>query len=229
MRLLQIQGSEGEEPLRLSLIEVIGSDTGWPRYAILSHRWRDGEVLYADMASDLASVEQKKGYSKLISACKIAFEQGYCYLWCDTCCIDKSSSAELSEAINSMYEYYSRSDLCIAYLDDIEDEPQDASYLSRSTWFTRGWTLQELIAPNSLVFYSRGWKKLGTKTSLRRQTSIASGINEDALHLAWAVKAACVSEKMSWAARRTTTRPEDTAYSLMGLFGVHMPPLYVCH
>jgi hypothetical protein len=225
MRLLSIQGKLNRDtPLQISLCEIIGSEGGTPRYAILSHRWREEEILFTDMNGDHSTAQTKKGYRKLETCCKVALEHGLQYLWCDTCCIDKSSSAELSEAINSMYELYAKSSLCIAYLDDIDDDPQDDSYLNRAIWFSRGWTLQELIAPKDLHFYSRGWKNLGTKTTLSHQISTASGIDERILAGA-ALSQICVSEKMSWAARRTTTRPEDRAYSLMGLFRVYMPPL----
>ena len=227
MRLLHIQDeARGDRPLRLSLCDFIGSQDERPRYAILSHRWREEEILFADMTGNRTVAQAKQGYRKLEASCKVALEHNLHYLWCDTCCIDKSSSAELSEAINSMYEYYAKSQLCIAYLDDVDDHPPDNSYFSRAIWFTRGWTLQELIAPRDLHFYSQGWQKLGTKATLSRQTSIASGIDERILSGA-ALDNTCVSEKMSWAARRTTTRPEDRAYSMMGLFGVHMSPLYV--
>ncbi|KAH7077057.1 hypothetical protein FB567DRAFT_596248 [Paraphoma chrysanthemicola] len=227
MRLIHIQDDgRNDGSLRLSMVELTGSEIDGTPYAILSHRWRDDEVLFVDMAGDGEAARLKKGYSKLMSSCKVAFERGLLYLWCDTCCIDKSSSAELSEAINAMYEYYAKSAFCIAYLDDIEDLPNDEDALTRATWFSRGWTLQELLAPKKLYYYSRDWKKLGSKSGLSRQTSLASGIHENILLVPHLSQRACVSEKMSWAACRTTTRAEDQAYSLMGLFGVHMPPLY---
>jgi len=261
MRLIHIQDENGS--LELSLCDFIGSEDERPSYAILSHRWRDGEVLFTDMTSNRSVTQAKKGYHKLEACCKVALQHRLQYVWCDTCCIDKSSSgildgsvvavplltsrvAELSEAINSMYEFYAKADLCIAYLDDVED-PQADSYLNNAIWFSRGWTLQELIAPRELRFYSRGWEELGTKAALSHHITTACGIGEMVLSEPSSLSSICVSEKMSWAARRTTTRPEDRAYSLMvrdpcvcyhclpltcpiaikGLFGVNMPPLYV--
>jgi hypothetical protein len=229
MRLLHIQRDEAHEgaPLQITLCEFIGSQSDIPRYAILSHRWREEEVLFADMMGDISVARAKKGFQKLEASCKIALIHGLEHIWCDTCCIDKSSSAELSEAINSMYEYYKNSVLCIAYLDDIEDSPEGDSYLNRATWFSRGWTLQELVAPKHMRFYSQGWQYLGTKATLAGQISSVSRIWILVLTGSHSIDRVCVSEKMSWAAWRTTTRAEDSAYSLMGLFGVHMPPLYV--
>jgi hypothetical protein len=229
MRLLRIQRDEAgqDEPLQIIPCEFVGDRSNIPRYAILSHRWREEEVLFADMEGEASVARAKNGYQKLEASCEIALGCGFKYIWCDTCCIDKSSSAELSEAINSMYEYYSKSGLCIVYLDDIEDDPQDDSYLERAIWFSRGWTLQELVAPEFIVFYSQKWQKLGWKEDLKRQISIVSGIDQDVLDYPLRVNEISVSEKMSWASQRTTTRPEDLAYSLMGIFGVHMPPLYI--
>ncbi|KAF2128694.1 hypothetical protein P153DRAFT_293234, partial [Dothidotthia symphoricarpi CBS 119687] len=226
MRLLYIQrGTDGDQHLNLSLCEFLGEDV--PPYMILSHRWREDEVLFADMmVPDHTNAQAKKGYVKLESSCRLALQMNLQYAWMDTCCIDKTSSAELSEAINSMYSYYASSKICLAYLDDVDDHPQGKFFLNDAIWFTRGWTLQELIAPSELIFYSRGWLLLGSKRSLSHQTSIASGIAESVLQDVSHLQNTCVSAKMSWAAKRTTTRAEDEAYSLMGLFGVNMATLY---
>jgi hypothetical protein len=166
------------------------------------------------MREDVGLARTKKGYAKLEGSCRIAMQHGYQFIWADTVCIDKSSSAELSEAINSMYEYYAKSQLCIAYLDDVEDVSQNDTYLDKSAWFTRGWTLQELIAPINMIFYSTGWKELGKKIRLSREINKACGVNEHIL-IGASLDTICISEKMSWASQRTTTRPEDRAYSLM--------------
>jgi len=233
MRLLHIESNDTPDPaLHISFSEFVGSNV--PPYAILSHRWREQEVLYDDMiAADRSIARNKKGYAKLEMTCRLALEHGFSYVWSDTCCIDKSSSAELSEAINSMYSYYTHSEWCIAYLDDVEfDETQPDVFfrasrtLSRSAWFSRGWTLQELIAPLKLTFYAKSWNTIGTKADLFKEISIASNITEKVLRNREAISAVGVSEKMSWAAKRVTTRPEDEAYSLMGIFGVNMATLY---
>jgi len=227
MRLLHIESNDTPDPtLQISFSEFVGSNV--PPYAILSHRWREQEVLYDDMvAADRSVARSKKGYAKLEMTCQLALEYGLSYVWSDTCCIDKSSSAELSEAINSMYSYYTHSAWCIAYLDDVEfDEIWPGEYLSRSAWFSRGWTLQELIAPLKLTFYAKSWNKIGTKADLCVEVSLASNIAVKVLRDREAISAVGVSEKMSWAAKRVTTRPEDEAYSLMGIFGVNMATLY---
>jgi hypothetical protein len=222
MRLLQIQGDAhgNEGSLSIMLHEYLGDDV--PPYMILFHRWREEEVLFADMSAlDLTRARKKKSYHKLETTCRIALGTGVQHIWIDTCCIDKSSSAELSEAINSMYSYYAGTQGCIAYLYDIE-----IGSLHSATRFTRGWTLQELIAPKEMFFYSENRSWLGTKATLCKDIAAESGIAEDVLRGDKHLDSICISEKMSWASARTTTRPEDAAYSLMGLFGVNMPTLY---
>ena len=153
------------------------------------------------------------------------------WAWIDTCCIDKRSSAELSEAINSMYRWYSESQVCYVYLDDVWPNFQAKDTISRprykkfeeSRWFTRGWTLQELLAPSSLVFFDRSWTEIGTKLSLLTDIIIASGISNSFLE---DPRKATVAQKMSWASGRETTRIEDMSYCMLGLFGVNMPLLY---
>lgn len=190
-----------------------------PEYAILSHRWRADEVTFLDMPS--RHVRQKKGFAKIAASCKIALAQDISYVWIDTCCIDKSSSAELSEAINSMYRWYSQAIACYAYLDDVSSMDD----FDKSEWFTRGWTLQELIAPRTVILYNNMWQLIGTKESLRRRIAAITGIDREVLK--GVHPASCTAaQRMAWAAGRTTTRIEDTAYSLMGLFGVNMPLLY---
>ena len=124
-------------------------------YAILSHRWGNDEVFYDDM-NDLSSCH-KVGLDKLKGFCKLAKELDYQYVWMDTCCIDKRSSAELSEAINSMYRYYESAKACIAYLSNVHNVREDADFeqsFRHSVWFTRCWTLQELLAPRDVTFYN---------------------------------------------------------------------------
>jgi hypothetical protein len=161
------------------------------------------------------------------------------------CCIDKTSSAELSQAINSMYRWYQNCDLCIAYLEDIRKESLDikgliedgyrnaniASQLfcyptfSRSRWFKRGWTLQELIAPLNLYFYDSEWNKIGEKQGLLEDISQITRIDRDVLRGQRALSRKSVAHKMAWASRRETTRVEDLAYCLIGIFEINMPLL----
>jgi len=194
-----------------------------PPYAILSHTWGEGEVLFRDM-TDGVRAGTKPGWEKVRDACYLASMHGHDYLWIDTCCIDKSSSAELSEAINSMYRYYRESVVCYAYLSDVND----GSQIAGSRWFTRGWTLQELIAPRRLDLYSASWDYIGGRNDpdLLPVISSASLVDEYVLSGAVAPNAVSVAKRMYWASSRTTTRKEDEAYCLMGLFGVNMPLLY---
>ncbi|RBQ78853.1 hypothetical protein FVER14953_13540 [Fusarium verticillioides] len=196
------------------------ADDNVPDYAILSHTWEQEEVLFQDMGSDSAKL--KKGYAKLESCCRVARENGFEYIWDDTCCIDKTSSAELSEAINSMYRYYQEASICYGYLADIST----VSEIPNSRWFTRGWTLQELIAPRSMIFFDKHWREVGTKGSLVQVLSQRTSIPESILCDSEELETTSIAQRMSWAADRVTTRKEDRAYSLMGIFGINMPLLY---
>ncbi|QYS95648.1 HET domain-containing protein [Trichoderma simmonsii] len=208
-----------------------------PRYAILSHTWGQGEVTYQDIAQSVGQAREKKpqGFAKVEGACALAYAEGFDYIWIDTCCIDKTSSAELSEAINSMYAWYRESSICYAYLIDVRhiEHPTletgnrnfDEVEFGASRWFTRGWTLQELIAPSDVAFYSGDWHYLGRKSFHKDVISRITGIDVSILAGADPSLIA-VARKMYWASRRTTTRIEDMAYCLMGLFSVSMPLIY---
>ena len=197
-----------------------------PYYAILSHTWGEEEVSFEDMQND--SGKDKAGFAKIESCCALAARDGWEYVWIDTCCIDKTSSAELSEAINSMFEWYQNAQVCYAYLADVQALPEETHYeicvsVRRSRWFTRGWTLQELLGPPTVIFLNQFWREIGTRSSLSDVISAVTGITRsDMTHFG----DANVAVKMSWASYRETSRPEDIAYCLMGLFGVNMPLLY---
>jgi hypothetical protein len=195
-----------------------------PEYAILSHRWLNEEVSLADMLNGKAA--NKAGFTKIKRCCEQAVKDGFKYAWVDTCCIDKTSSAELSEAINSMYQWYAEAAVCYAFLADVDvcDVASDDSF-AKSVWFLRGWTLQELIAPRDVVFYNSKWDEIGTKESLKTAISAITNIDLEMLQNADPDDFS-VAKRMSWASGRTTTRPEDRAYSLLGLFKVNMPMLY---
>ncbi|MCJ1233245.1 hypothetical protein MMC14_001200 [Varicellaria rhodocarpa] len=197
-----------------------------PAYAILSHTWEDDEVLFTDM--ERGSVQGKAGYKKIQFACAQAAADGHHYIWVDTCCIDKSSSAELSEAINSMYSWYQKAEICYAYLADVHAAIATTgdSAFADSRWFKRGWTLQELIGPSNLTFYSYGWEEIGKKSTLRNILSEITGIDVGTLTDVKRLEYVSVAKRMSWASGRATTRLEDMAYCLMGLFAVNMPMLY---
>lgn len=202
------------------------ADSEIPQYAILSHTWRRGEVTYQDWANVILRA-QKLGWDKIRCACEQAREHGYGHIWIDTCCINKESSAELSEAINSMYTWYQNATICYAYLDDVYRDAGEEQ-LRECRWFTRGWTLQELIAPKEVYFYNGHWDSIGTKSILKPLISSVTGIDEKYLipNGTKLLESASISEKMSWAAHRKTARIEDEAYCLMGLFDVNMPLLY---
>ncbi|PMD33356.1 HET-domain-containing protein [Hyaloscypha variabilis F] len=196
------------------LKEFMGDDN-LPPYAILSHTWGDDEVTCQDITSwsvqrTKAGYSKAKGYSKIKYCCTQAFEDGLEWSWIDTCCIDKTSSAELSEAINSMFRWYQKACMCYAYLADVlkdtnpNEDPLVPEEFSRSRWFTRGWTLQELVAPKNVVFYSRSWKNIGTKEQLCNTISTITGIDIDTL-LGEDLTVVSVANKMSWASGRRTT------------------------
>jgi hypothetical protein len=192
-----------------------------PRYAILSHTWDidNGELSLQDLTQGRYVCEA--GYKKVRDCCSIAKDRGFDWVWIDTCCIDKTSSAELSEAINSMYHWYQDAADCLTYLSDV---PSRAKF-SDSRWFTRGWTLQELIAPPTLVFFDENWTVLGTREELQHEVSSRTRIPPTVLS-GGPLDAFSISQKMSWAAGRKTTRTEDRAYSLLGIFGINMPLIY---
>ncbi|KAG4427935.1 hypothetical protein IFR05_016582, partial [Cadophora sp. M221] len=194
-----------------------------PDYAILSHIWNTNEVSFQDVV--LGKAPSRRGYQKIKNCCEQAARHGFKYLWVNTCCIDKTSSAKLQEAICSMYKWYRNAQICYVYLENYKSRGGTTSELSSCKWFKRGWTLQELIAPSSVEFYDSKWNSFGTKISLCLQLADITGIDPLVLRGADPTRQT-VAERMSWASRRSTSRIEDTAYSLIGLFNVFMPILY---
>ena len=198
-----------------------------PIYAILSHTWGDCEVSFGDIQN--GGAECKTGYEKIRRSCQQPAAQRLGYIWIDTCCIDKSSSAELSEAINSMYSWYKRAEICYAYLADVPATLGTAiekAAFANSRWFKRGWTLQELIGPMDMIFFSREWIEIGTKATLCEEIAAITGISVSILTGRTSFESASIAKRMSWASDRATTRKEDLAYCLMGLFDINMPLLY---
>ena len=210
----------------LELQDFVDSDV--PKYAILSHTWEDGEVLFHDMADPGA--RKLPGFAKISRLCERALSENLDFAWIDTCCIDKSSSAELSEAINAMYKWYRRASVCYVYLSDIsvlaqinDDKAGAEKQLKDCRWFTRGWTLQELLAPQYVKFFDKDWIDIGSRRSLEPHLVSITGIESTFLERPhWA----SIATRMSWASSRRTTRTEDMAYCLLGLFEVNMPLLY---
>ncbi|KAK3321335.1 heterokaryon incompatibility protein-domain-containing protein [Cercophora scortea] len=209
----------------LELKSVAGPES--QRYAILSHTWVDGEeasfqeFLHHKQAPQ---VQQKTGFAKIAKTCSLARERGIAYAWVDTCCIDKSSSAELSEAINSMFKWYQQSTVCFVYLADLA--ASEMSKIKHCRWFSRGWTLQELIASPVAEFYDASWTTIGNKKSLLWTLVSITKIDDRVLSDSSLLPTVAVAQRMSWAAKRQTTRVEDLAYCLFGLFDVNLPLIY---
>ncbi|GAB1310460.1 Heterokaryon incompatibility domain-containing protein [Madurella fahalii] len=201
-----------------------------PPYAILSHTWGNDseEVSYRDVLDGMLGSTSSRPF-KVAGCCKRAKEDGYRYVWIDTCCIDKTNSVELQEAINSMFRWYRDAAICYAFLSDVppgdrHQVPGSAFFSSR--WFQRGWTLQELLAPLKFRFYDADWQCIGTKGDLCDAIEEITGIPPSFLLGIVELHQASVAQRMSWAARRVTKRQEDIAYCLIGIFGVSMPMIY---
>ncbi|KAI5992113.1 hypothetical protein EDD15DRAFT_1031919 [Pisolithus albus] len=200
------------------------------QYVTLSHRWGEGEPSLRDIEGHtIYDMSIVGGFGKLQAFCRVALEWNYLWAWSDTCCIDKHSSAEVQETIGSMFAWYRQSALTIVYLSDVAD----TASLGSSEWFGRGWTLQELLAPRSLIFYTENWSlyknspssnhktdvtvlaELERETRIDRRflTSFSPGLDD-------------ARSRLQWASLRRTTRPEDIAYSLFGIFNIHLPVMY---
>jgi hypothetical protein len=220
MRLLQLHDNGN-----VRFIERVGNNV--PPYAILSHTWGpdNDEVVFKDLIDGQG--QEKNGYRKLTFCGEQAACDGLEYFWVDTCCIDKSSSAELTEAINSMFLWYRKAVKCYVYLSDVSTSGAvgNSVTFSDSRWFTRGWTLQELLAPAYVEFFSVEGDSLGTKSSRLQELATITGISVAALQRRDLAQFT-VEERMNWTKTRVTTREEDMAYSLLGIFDVHMPLIY---
>lgn len=215
----------------LKLEEFFDSRT--PEYVVLSHTWGRNEISFQQFQNGVLN-------DKIKNCCKQAQKDGFQYVWVDTCCIDKTSSSELSEAINSMYRWYKHSSICYTFLEDYSDPSPKSNWWERigpdtdtaierlrtCRWFTRGWTLQETIAPSTVAFYDAHWNYFGTRMSLQEAISAITRIPLSVLNTTKSPQEYNVAVRMSWASKRRTTRLEDEAYCLMGLFDVNMPMLY---
>jgi hypothetical protein len=203
-----------------------------PPYAILSHTWGEQEVIFDDLKSldDVKDVNVKKeaGWNKIRFCAQQAERDGLDYFWVDTCCIDKANNTELSKAINSMFRWYQNAEKCYVFLSDVRNDTLEGdgeSAFKQSRWFDRGWTLQELLAPHSVEFFSKNGVRLGDKESLKHTIHEVTGIPFKAL-LGSDMSEFDVAKRFSWAANRQTTEEEDGAYCLFGIFGVHLPLIY---
>jgi hypothetical protein len=205
-----------------------------PLYAILSHTWTEGEeVTHDELVA--GGGRNKTGYDKLRFCAEHTATDGYQYFWIDTCCINKADSVELSAAINSMYRWYQRAAKCYVYLSDVSIPAEVADTQAfriawedaflRSRWFTRGWTLQELLAPPHVEFFSKEGRLLGSRISLDQDIHQATAIPIGVLR-GQSLTEFSVEQRMSWAAQRSTTLKEDKVYCLLGIFGVFLPLIY---
>ncbi|KAK1717917.1 heterokaryon incompatibility protein-domain-containing protein [Colletotrichum lupini] len=222
----------------LALEEV--SEPSSIKYAILSHTWEDPEVTFQDFHDiERSGVRHKPGFQKIEKTCELARRRGLRYAWVDTCCIDKSSSAELSEAINSMFSWYRESAVCFVFLsdllafEDLDDKEDLTSVLpytqetfAACRWFTRGWTLQELIAPSQVEFFNSRWERFSQKADCLDELENITGIRRSVLESSSNLRQTPIAVKMSWAASRETKRVEDRAYSLLGIFNINMSMIY---
>lgn len=230
MRLLQVNNDGA-----ISLTKDLVAANAIPPYAILSHTWGadTDEVTFEDMTNSTS--QDKSGYEKIRFCGEQAKRDNLQYFWVDSCCINKANYTELSQAINSMFRWYQNASKCYVYLSDVSvdisergtqifGDPYELAF-KQSRWFTRGWTLQELLAPASVEFFSREGKRLGDKKSLERQITETTGIATRALH-GVPLSQFSVTERISWAARRETTIEEDQVYCVLGIFNVHLPLIY---
>ncbi|KAI0485590.1 heterokaryon incompatibility protein-domain-containing protein [Xylaria cf. heliscus] len=156
-------------------LEWFDSEDYAPPYAILSHIWVHGAEVAHQCWKTVShtAIRATSGGLKIVKCCEMAKRNGIAYVWVDTCCIDKAGSAELSEAINSMFRWYQKAEVCYAYLADITGPNHGSSLLSNSKWFTRRWTLQELIAQREMFFYAADWSLIGTRETTTRLEDLA--------------------------------------------------------
>jgi hypothetical protein len=230
MRLLKY-GEAGEPSVTIDLVD----EHSIPPYAILSHRWGEdaAEVTFEDLAKNAG--RDKPGYKKIQLCGEQANRDGLQYFWIDTCCINKANKAEHSLAIRSMFRWYRNAARCYVYLSDVSASPlrQEGEAISslwdsafrESNWFTRGWTLQELLAPSVVEFFSREWCRLGDRISLKSQIHEVTTIPHEVLEGA-PLDQSSVDERFRWRQSRHTKLKEDAAYSLAGIFNVDMAPVY---
>ncbi|KAI0145226.1 hypothetical protein GGR57DRAFT_307176 [Xylariaceae sp. FL1272] len=215
-------------------------------YAILSHRWTGAEIEYQDFPRHIAELRSNRDstlpllpieLNKIRDACRIARRKNIQWMWIDTCCIDKSNAVEYNESINSMFRWYACARICITYLSDVKLDTNNQgvdvfrssehkNYPAPSVWFSRGWTLQELLAPVAMEFYDTNWELLGTRKNLAPALEEITRIKRDYFTGISDFQKASIAAKMSWMAGRVTAKPEDIAYSMLGLLGINMVPSY---
>lgn len=205
-----------------------------PSYAILSHTWAtdDQEVAFRELVN--GSGKTKAGYAKIQFCGEQAAKDGFEYFWVDTCCINKEDGVELQMSINSMFKWYRDAAKCYVLLPDVSisdrmaGSEQDLCFESEfrtSRWFTRGWTLQELLAPSSVEFFSTDYKRLGDKFSLGGLIHEITGVPIEALR-EFVLSQFSIDQRIAWAMKRNTKYEEDLAYCLLGMCNVFLPLIY---
>ncbi|KAF2031647.1 HET-domain-containing protein [Setomelanomma holmii] len=223
--------------MRFPTSTLIDASPGLPLYAILSHTWGadEEEVTFANIVK--GGGKAKPGYKKIRLCGEQARQDGLEYFWIDTCYINKANKAEHSLAIRSMFRWYRNAARCYVYLSDVASLPSvvaqgqyNFQWLTwtwmflKSRWITRGWTLQELLAPPIVEFFSKEGIKLGDKLLLTQELRKVTGIPSSALH-GTPLSDFDVLERILWSEHRTTKIPADYAYSLMGILGVSLSPI----
>ncbi|TRX87731.1 hypothetical protein FHL15_011381 [Xylaria flabelliformis] len=212
-------------------------------YAVLSHRWVGQEITYDQLKDEIEGLRLNTALArtpqldKIRRATETARNLGIKWIWIDSCCINRANAIEETESINSMLKWYSDAKICITYLDDVQNHehygealsPKCLGSLERdspSIWFSRGWTLQELLSPQDIRFYDKDWNFIGTKMTLAGVLEEITGIDKCYLTREKHFETACITTKMSWMAGRTTTRVEDIAYSMLGILNINMTTQY---
>ncbi|KAK5696353.1 hypothetical protein LTS12_028577, partial [Elasticomyces elasticus] len=208
-----------------------------PRYAAASHRWKDGEEATIEDVKNRTNTD-KSGYRKMEGFARYIRKEirEIEWFWIDTCCIDQGNASEVTEAVNSMFRWYSNAEVCIVYLADVGSAEGQRKF-EDSAWFCRGWTLQELLAPHVVIFLSNTWQLIGHKgrgavtiggirirggPALEPQVARITHIPETVLHDYSKSKKLTPEQKLAWIANRQTKKEEDMYYSLLGLFDVRM-------
>ena len=218
--------------LNTSTYELRDCGEAVPEYAILSHRWQSPEISFQTLnPAELRDSSRKTPQlDKIRNACAKACKRSppLQWLWIDTCCIDKKNAVEETQSINSMFAWYYRATVCYAYLFDVDESAPPQQTFPKSVWFTRGWTLQELLAPRNMEFYGCNWKLMGTKQSLADVLALPSVTRIDKRYLTGqaSFKTASVATRMGWMAGRTTSVVEDIAYSMLGILNLNMAVQY---
>jgi heterokaryon incompatibility protein (HET) len=208
-----------------------------PRYAILSHRWideqeiclQDWEVYVANQDPLSSQIKCKSGFIKIQNACIQAQKRGFEWLWADTVCIDKRDNSEVTKSVNLMFSWYQSASVCFAYMHEVSNNNQRLKWTEdnavvRKTpeWFTRGWTLQELLAPKKLLLSDQDWNCIGDRENCAQVITKFTGIPLSAL-CGKDIQSYSYADRLAWAKGRQTTEPEDRVYSLLGLLGVSLP------